>query len=136
MSRTITVKGEVSRALTDTEIRQMKIRRNRIRRERQLRRRMIIAAAALVIIIFSSLGLTSFLSDASEETSSNVSKVYTSVMVPYGSSLYEMASDHMDPDYYSDIDSYIKEVRFINHLSGDEIKAGNYLVIPVYKELY
>ena len=69
------------------ELRELKIRRNRIRRQRQLRRRIAITIAALIIIISSSLGLTSILSKAAEEPYTYKVKTYSSVMVPFGSSL-------------------------------------------------
>lgn len=123
----------MSRALNDEELRQLRRKRNRIRRERQLRRRLVIAVAVLIIIVFSSIGLTSFLSKASEDTADAPAKVYTSIMIPYGSTLNSIGQEYMDTSYYDSLSQYIKEVRFINHLKNDEIKAGNYLIVPVYK---
>ena len=37
---------------------------------------------------------------------------------------------------YSDISSYIAEVREINHLSSNQITDGMYLCIPYYSEEY
>ena len=86
--------------LSASQIRELKIRRNRIRRQRQLRRRIAITIAALIIIISSSLGLTSILSKAAEEPDTYKVKTYSSVMVPFGSSLYELSAQYADADYY------------------------------------
>lgn len=121
--------------MTPGEIRELKIRRNRIKRQRQLRRRMVIAIAAVIIIVSSSLGLTSILSKAAETPDAYKIKTYSSVMMPFGSDLYELAAQYMDKDYYDSCEDYIAEVRFINHLDEDErVQAGYYLILPQYVE--
>ncbi len=121
--------------LSRSELRELKIRRNRIKRQRQLRRRLVIGAASLIIIVCSSLGLTSFLSKAAEEPDAYKTKVYSSVMVPFGSGLTEVASEYVDLDYYESCDAYIAEVKFINHLSDDEdVRPGHYLIVPRYTD--
>lgn len=121
--------------MTPGEIRELKIRRNRIKRQRQLRRRIVIAIAAVIIIVSSSLGLTSILSKAAETPDEYKIKTYSSVMMPFGSDLYELAAQYMDSDYYDSCEDYIKEVRFINHLDEDEtVQAGYYVILPRYIE--
>ena len=115
-----------------SEIRERRIRRNRIRRERQLRRRMVVAASALILITASSLGYTSFMSRASEAGYEDYRKIYESVVIPYGSTLESLGSQYMDSEHYDDLDSYIDEVKFINHLPDDKIIAGHYLIMPSY----
>ena len=118
--------------LSTSELRELKIRRNRIRRQRQLRRRVAIGIAAIIIILSSSLGLTSFLSKAAETPDEYKVKTYSSVMVPFGSGLKDLARVYTDFDYYDSYVAYIKEVMFINHLSDEDVRPGNYLILPVY----
>ena len=114
------------------DLREEKIRRNKLRRQRQLRRRMIIAFCALIIVIASSLGYSSFMSRASEAGYEDYTKVYISVMIPYGSTLEKIGYEYMDETHYEDVYSYIDEVKFINHLNSDKIIAGHYLILPCY----
>ncbi len=118
--------------LSTSEMRELKIRRNRIRRQRQLRRRIVIGIAAIIIILSSSLGLTSFLSKAAVTPDEYKVKTYSSVMVPFGSGIRELARVYTDFDYYESYDAYINEVMFINHLSDEDVRPGNYLILPVY----
>jgi len=118
--------------LTSSEIRELKIRRNRIRRQRQLRRRIVVGIAALIIILSSSLGLTSFLSKAAEAPDEYKVKTYSSVMVPFGSDLKDLARVYTDFDYYESYDAYIDEVMYINHLADDDVRPGYYVILPVY----
>ena len=125
------------REYSANELRELKIRRNRVRRQRQLRRRMVASVAALIIIVFSSFGLTTFLSRAQETPEKAMVKHYTSVMMPYGSSLSELSEEYIDVNYYKSINEYINEVMFINHISDAEnIQAGEYLIMPYYAEIF
>lgn len=121
--------------LQGNELREMKIRKNRIRRQRQLRRRGVMAVCALIIIIASSMGYTSFLSRASEAGYGEQTKVYVSIMIPYGATLEGISRDYINDDYYEDLDSYMEEVRFINHINSDNIISGHYLILPVYEDI-
>ncbi len=118
--------------LNASQIRELKIRRNRIRRQRQLRRRIVTGVAAMIIILCSSLGLTSFLSKAAETPDEYKVKTYSSVMVPFGSDLRDLARVYTDFEYYESYDAYIDEVMFINHLENDSVRPGYYLILPVY----
>ncbi len=122
--------------LQRNEIREMKIRKNRIRRQRELIRRGVLAVCALIIIIASSMGYTSFLSRASEAGYGEQAKVYVSVMIPYGATLEGISNDHINEDHYDSLDSYMEEVRFINHMDSDDIIAGHYMILPVYTDIH
>lgn len=58
-------------------------------------------------------------------------KYYTSIQVEAGDTLWTIASEHISAEY-DDLNEYITEVCSINHISKDEIHAGQYLVIPYY----
>lgn len=61
------------------------------------------------------------------------SKYFTVIEVEAGDTLWEIAQEYRTSEYYS-LQDYIKEVREINHISGDEITSGCYLTIPYYAE--
>ncbi len=62
-------------------------------------------------------------------------KLYTSVLIEEGDSLWSIASEHACPEY-SDTSKFIREVMSINHLTDeDSIHEGAYLVIPYYADI-
>jgi len=58
-------------------------------------------------------------------------KYYTSIQVESGDTLWAIAGEYITDDY-ADMNEYIREVCSINHISEDEIHAGQYIVIPYY----
>ncbi len=58
-------------------------------------------------------------------------KSFTSIEIQSGDSLWSIASEHMTEEYGS-IQEYMKEIKSLNGLRGDEIHAGKFLVIPYY----
>lgn len=119
--------------MTDREFRSYK-RALRIRRER--RQRVYLSILSLVavfcIVFFCAIALHSVRSSASDGF-----KYYTSVTVKEGDSLWNLADDYIDYGHYKNKDSYIQEVRIINHLDKDcGITAGQSLIIPYYSDSY
>ena len=57
------------------------------------------------------------------------------IRVSSGDTLWDIAKEYRTEEY-SDISSYIAEVREINHLSSNQITDGMYLCIPYYSEEY
>lgn len=108
-----------------------RIRNNRIRRTRQLRRRMFIVSFALCLSL--AVGLTGFgfLSNAQDESHTVSYKYFTSVMVQPGDTLSSIARNYMD-DHYDSVDAYITEVRLTNHMLDDDVYAGDFLIVPYY----
>ena len=61
-------------------------------------------------------------------------KLYRSVEISSGDTLWSMANDIACPEY-SDSNRFIREVMEINHLTdADSIHEGAYLVIPYYTD--
>ena len=58
-------------------------------------------------------------------------KYYTSIQVESGDTLWEIAEEYRTEEY-EDINSYIEEVKEINHLTSSQITDGMYLCIPYY----
>ena len=58
-------------------------------------------------------------------------KQYTSIEIQDGDTLWDLAEAYGQP--YHDRREFIKEVQSINRLHGDQITAGGYLLVPVYR---
>lgn len=56
-------------------------------------------------------------------------KRYHSIIINKNDTLWDIANTYMNKDYYS-ITKYIEEVKQINNLYCDKIKAGDSLIIP------
>lgn len=84
--------------------------------------------AALIVIFVLSFSLKTSAKENREQTP----KLYTSVMIEEGDSLWSIAEANK-PDDVS-ICEYIKHIKKINQLSTDDIHAGNFLTIYYYKE--
>ncbi len=105
-------------------------KRNSKKKAARIRKRigMFVVTAAL----FFALGLfaASLRTDASAEYAS--SKVYTSITVEPGESLWTIAAEYAGFEY-SDTRDYVSEVMKLNNLSSDEIHSGEHLIIPYTK---
>ena len=87
---------------------------------------------ALIIIVVVLIGSTiSGFASTNEQEHTQHHKYYTSIIIEPGDSLWEIATEYMTSEY-SGIEAYIMEVRTLNHLTDDEIMAGEYLTIPYY----
>jgi hypothetical protein len=62
-------------------------------------------------------------------------KYYTSIQLEQGDTLWNIANTYMTDEYHN-INEYIDEVCSINHISQEEIHAGQYLTIPYYSSDY
>lgn len=89
----------------------------------------MLAALILAFCVLAGGSISGFARVAGEEDASY--KYYTSIMIEQGDTLWSIASDNMTPEYER-IEEYMKEVRRLNHLYGDNIHAGEYLTIPRY----
>lgn len=59
-------------------------------------------------------------------------KYYTSIEVSVGDSLWSIAEEYMDAGNQSVYD-YIDEIKAINGLKSDQIRAGEYLMVSYYE---
>lgn len=112
-----------------------RIYNNRIRRKRQLRRRMIITGSIVCLLLIFGVPGTVFLSRAQSKEPEVSYKYYTSILVYPGDTLNSIAGTYADAHYES-LNAYIEEVRMTNHLTDDDIRAGEYLIVPYYSTDY
>ena len=121
--------------MTRNEMSEIRIRRNKIKRARQLKIRMIMFFATFIIILGAAFGITSIVSKAQNSNDEIKVKEYTSVMVPYGSSLSEIAADYIDYENYDSLEIYMEEVLFINHMNSTDVQAGTYIIMPYFESI-
>ena len=84
-----------------------------------------------IALAFILLSGSMFVIHSSAKGEHTYSKCYTSVKVQNGDSLWNIAKKYKTPAS-SDIQENIDEIKRINHIQGDEIKAGDYLTVPYY----
>ena len=64
-------------------------------------------------------------------------KYYTSVTVENGETLWDIADEYVDYNYYKNKNSYITEVQRINHLDENCcLVAGQTIILPYYSSQY
>ncbi|MBD5477648.1 MAG: LysM peptidoglycan-binding domain-containing protein [Lachnospiraceae bacterium] len=108
-----------------------RIRRNRVRRQREMMKNFLILVMTVCLIVTCSVALSSFRSNAKADTALSY-KYYKSIVVSNNDTLWSIAEEYMDREHYTSINEYIKEVKAMNSLSGDSIQYGRHLVIPYY----
>lgn len=107
-------------------------RKNRIRREKELRKHIIMLASGIVIIMFLLfLFLNPISTQASDMEHLNSYKYFKSIEVKKGDSLWSIASEYAD-EHYENLNQYVIEVKKMNGLVSDQINAGSCIIVPYY----
>lgn len=84
--------------------------------------------ATLIVIFVLSFSLKT----NAKENKEPDTKIYTSIIIEEGDSLWSIAEDNR-PDDVS-VRKYINQIKKINRLNKDEIHTGNYITIYYYAE--
>ena len=108
-----------------------RIRNNRRKRQRELRRKGFFLLLSLILTFVIGITFFSFSTRASNSSKENSYKYYTSIILQDGDSLWSLAEENCDGHYQSK-QAYINEIKKINGLSDDNLISGQYLVIPYY----
>ena len=88
---------------------------------------------AVCVTLMTLIGMVTVLhTEASGNLSEPVYKCYTSVAVEEGDTLWTLSDAYMG-DRYPDKTAFIAEVRELNHLDEDMIRADSHIIIPYYK---
>ena len=99
------------------EERRKEIFRNQ--RARKIRRQRMHVALSFVVAAISFVAVFFIFSASSKaESKAQKYKYYTSISVEYGDTLWSIASDYMDEEFYDRL-SYVQEVKSINHSRED-----------------
>lgn len=110
-----------------------RIRNNKRRRERELRRHILLSVLTLCITVAFVFCISSINTDAKDSSETIEIKYYTSMTVSAGDTLWTIAAEHMgESGHYASASEYITEVMRMNGLDNETIYAGQHLVIPYY----
>ncbi|MCI2048486.1 MAG: hypothetical protein LKJ76_02060 [Lachnospiraceae bacterium] len=119
-----------------------RLRRERRRREAQIRRHVALLGFAAAVIISLSVFLASGIrSNAAGTDTDTEYKYYTSVTIAYGENVYDVAERYYSADHYDSMKEYLREVADINGMPGTgsedmEVRPGNSLIVPYYSDIY
>ena len=91
----------------------------------------LVTAAILSLVLTGVAVLSSGIAIQAQEDR-QACKMYTSIRIEKGDTLWAIASRYMD-GHYSTIQEYIDEVKFINELTSDTIHEDAYLLVPYYQ---
>lgn len=109
-----------------------RIRNNKRRRARQLRRNILKGMITFALVISFSLLLFTFKVKAQSNAEEISYKYYKSIMISSGSTLWDFADTYADDRYYGSMEEYVHEVMEMNHLNDESITAGQYIILPYY----
>ncbi len=70
-------------------------------------------------------------SDHIEPRTEDANKLYKTIEIRQGDSLWVIAEQYMD-EHYDSVEDYIQDLKDINHLETDCIEEGNYLTVTYY----
>lgn len=116
----------------NNNISERRIRNNKLRRRRQLRRNICISLMTFLLVTGFSVLFFSFGSKAQTDTEDVSYKYYKSITVQTGDTIWDYARLYADKNFYDSYDNYIKEVMTINHLEDDNIIYGQNIILPYY----
>ena len=109
-----------------------RIRNNRIRRKREMRRNILMSLLTIMLVISLSLIFFGFGTKAQSNEAEISYKYYKSITVQDGDTLWKYAEEYGDSAYYDSNQEYIDEVIKMNTLTDDEIISGQHIIIPYY----
>lgn len=111
-----------------------RIRRNKKKRNAEIRRRVFLLFFAISFICAAILGVNRMISKAGEAKEEELSfKYYKNICIEQGETLTSVARTYADQAHYEDHHKYIQEVMYMNHLEdADDISEGTYLIVPYY----
>lgn len=104
-------------------------RNSRRQREAAQKRVAVLFCSIVAVIMICSVMFGAIHTQAAPAELTN--KYYTSIQIESGDTLWAIANEYIT-DEYADMNEYIREVCSINHISEDEIHAGQYIVVPYY----
>jgi nucleoid-associated protein YgaU len=113
---------------------EVRIRNNKLRRQRIFRRQVFLLGLASALFIFVSiLFASSIMADAQSDEFTPSFKYYKTVTIHANDTLWDIAGQYYSDDDYASIREYMAEICQVNAISdASELKAGESLIIPYY----
>ncbi|MBO5056850.1 MAG: LysM peptidoglycan-binding domain-containing protein [Lachnospiraceae bacterium] len=118
--------------MMNNQISERRIRNNRIKRRREMRRNIIMSLLTIILIAGISTVFFSVKAKAQSAPEDISYKYYKSITIEAGNTIWDFANQYADKEFYDSFDSYIEEVIQINHLQDENIIAGQNIIIPYY----
>ncbi len=106
-------------------------KRNRVLTPRQkqvVTRKLGLLLSTLMIAVVLSVFVSGLGSKA--KAADNYHKYYTSIAIMPGDTITEYYNTY--GEHYKNSSDYIEEVCMINSIDADDLKAGNYIIVPYY----
>ncbi len=117
------------------EYSEMRILNNKIRREKELKRHIMLLGLSLILFVIVAVLLFSTKSEASDGSEAVLYKYYRSVQVNSGDTLWSISMDYEENGYLSSKE-FLSELKFINNCDeNSSLKSGNFIIVPYYDVL-
>lgn len=102
-------------------------------RHHRARRRRFINITAFICMVSVIAALSGVIVKANDKVSSHLTadKYYTSISIERNDTLWGLAQQYAPEE--ADINAYVKDIKAINRLSGDNITQGQNLIVYYYK---
>lgn len=68
---------------------------------------------------------------AGGENESRKPECYLSIRVHAGESLWEISKRYYSSEY-KNMNWYVRKIKYLNHMTDENVNAGSYLIIPYY----
>jgi hypothetical protein len=121
-----------SKRVTKMNDREYRIYKINLRRQREMRKRVLMFVATFCLVLISAFSYSSIKSNAGSGNDMKF-KYYTAVTVQSGDTLWSIADDYIDYSEYKSKAAYIAEVKSINRLDDTaDIRSGQKLTVPYY----
>ena len=96
-----------------------------------MRRRIAFGIISVFLVLLFVFSFNS-IAQATEDIPETTYKYFTYHTVDKGDTLWSMAEEYIDYDYYK----YVSEVKEINHMNDDTVRIGQTIVIPYFSNIY
>ena len=113
---------------------EVRIRNNKIRRQRIFRRQVLLLGltSALFIFVFI-LFASSIMADAQSDEFTPSFKYYKTITVHADDTLWDIARENYSEEGYKSVNEYMSEICSVNAISdASGLKAGESLIVPYY----
>ena len=94
--------------------------------------RIYVVSFILTVTLIFTIILTNSLKTSANENRSSSERLYSSIMINDGDTLWSIAEEYKPADV--SVKDYIKSLKSINGIASDNIQSGNHLIIYYYAD--